>query len=475
MRHREEISVLEETGFVSDEECAPEETFDLLEEIFSSDVNIERVGQAKRIGLRDSKGLLMAVACVDPLWGKSAYIWLLGVHPAFRRRGCGKILLGLVRQWAVRSGCSRVMVKTHRMWKNMRSLLRTTGWVMDSAEVSDRDDGVAEFWQMPLLGGSKPIVLVGANPGGRGGEWAQCLSKSEEWWHLAAVVDPDQSVCDFWTTKGIPCFRTFAEIPAGMHLDAALIAVPPSSAAELQVAALRRGLGVLVEKPIAASLAEAISVVNESNLSPGRIVVGVQRRSHPSYVALKAFLEKIAIYQLSIEIDLGKPVMDSVSGHRADPSQCRGGALIDLGYHALDLAHYLLDGPVQPLNCFLEEGGDLGTNLESSAFVFGRSGMCWTRIAVSRHGPRKREQLTAQTKEGLWRANRESVWAPDGSVVYSCEGTWELAERGRLAELAACVGGTAPREDLWEHLAAFEVIEEAYSLSTRRGSARRVL
>jgi len=475
MNHREDTSILVETDLRADDDCALEESLELLEKIFSAGVNMERLAKAKRFGLRDHRGLLAAVACIDPPSDKSAYIWLLGVRPVSRRRGYGTFLLGFVRQWALRSGYSRVLVKTHRKWEGMRALLRKTGWVMDSAEVCDRDDGVAEFWQMPLVEKPKSIVLVGANPNGRGGEWALRLAESAEWWHLAAVVDADQCVREYWAARGIPCFHALAEIPSGVRLDAALIAVPPGSAAGIQVAALRKGLGILVEKPIAASLAEAMSVVNECGRSSGRIVVGVQRRSHPSYVALKAFLGQTPIYQLSIEIDLGKPVSDPVSGHRADLSQCRGGALIDLGYHALDLAHYILDGPVQPLNCFLEEGGDLGTNLESSATVFGRSGRSWARIAVNRHGGLKREQLTVQTKEGLWRANRESVRAPDGSVVYSCEGTWEVAERGRLAELAACVAGTAPREDLWEHLAAFEVIEEAYSLSAKRGVARHVL
>ena len=94
----------------------------------------------------------------------------------------------------------------------------------------------------------------------------------------------------------------------------------------------------------------------------------------------------------------------------------------------------------------------------------------WVRIMIDRHGNAKHESVTAQTVDGNWFANRERVLNPSGSEEYSCEGSWNLAETGRLAELAGyCGGKSILPNDLWDHLALMEIIEEAYSLASRLG------
>ena len=456
-------------GLQFSEEVSPTCLRELFETSFGEAPDEQRLCMAKRFGLISKDGSLVAGGVLEIPTQDIAYLWLLAVAEPHRNAGLGGQLLQHLVNWCRANGFRAVRVKSYRRWQSMRHLLVRDGWAMISAELSDWNDRVGEIWMKPLNKDRIPIVVIGGNPEGRGGEWAKTILATKAVWELRAVIDPDKVVQEHWNAAGIKTYSEINELTDPEKIEAAIVAVPPKYCAEIQKNCFEHGWCTLAEKPLAASLSELMKLQDYVLHHPARLVPGVQRRSHPSYVALKAFLDGKHISSLSIHIDLGKP-RSRPTGHRADTHLCRGGALIDIGYHALDLAHFLLGEPLEMISCSLMDHGDLARGIESAANLLGRAGKTWVRIMIDRHGNAKHESVTAQTVDGNWFANRERVLNPSGSEEYSCEGSWNLAETGRLAELAGyCGGKSILPNDLWDHLALMEIIEEAYSLASRLG------
>ena len=440
----------------------------LLEDVFEEAPDPERLLQAFRLGLLSPEDDLVAGACVETCADGSAYIWLMAVRQSDRRKEIEKIFLRVIGDWGRSQNLRSIRLKTSARWAEIRSLLLENHWAMTAAELSPQTNEIEEIWQIPLLPSPLGVVVIGASPNGRGSEWISNIRSCPEWWRLEAVVDPDPRTREYWENLQIPAVSEIAEIMSE-QVDAAVVAVPPRFAVPVQRICFERGWAVLVEKPLAASLDELLEFQDDLRHGSPSLIVGVQRRSHPSYVALKAFLHGYDVRSLSIAISLGKPPHDSPDGHRADPRQCRGGSLLDLGYHALDLAHFLIEKPIDMVACSLTKDCDLSSDIDSGAEILGRAGNTWVRCQVDRHG-KKGEEVCAETIDGVWVANREGVTSPDEAVAYACTGSWAMAERGRLSALAAaCLQPEPTTSDLWDHLALFETIERAYGLGSQIG------
>ena len=80
---------------------------------------------------------------------------------------------------------------------------------------------------------------------------------------LVAAVDPDAARAEEATKQyGIPVFASIDELlKADLKLDAAIVAVPTVKHHEVAAALLDAGLDLLVEKPLAANLAEADDLI----------------------------------------------------------------------------------------------------------------------------------------------------------------------------------------------------------------------
>jgi len=100
-------------------------------------------------------------------------------------------------------------------------------------------------------------VVIGAGHMGRyhADKLAACKGVT-----LAGVVDADAGRArELAARHGCPAFSDYGQIPE--KIDAAIIAVPTDRHHEIGMACLERGLHVLVEKPIAASVEEADALI----------------------------------------------------------------------------------------------------------------------------------------------------------------------------------------------------------------------
>lgn len=121
-------------------------------------------------------------------------------------------------------------------------------------------------------------------------------------------------------------------------LDAVSIAVPTSRHQEVARAALARGIHVLVEKPIASSVEQALEIEALAMASDAKLMVGHIERFNPAIRELKARLDKGELGEIF-----------QLEACRQGPYPARimdVGAAVDLAVHDIDIIRYLTGNEV---------------------------------------------------------------------------------------------------------------------------------
>jgi predicted dehydrogenase len=150
--------------------------------------------------------------------------------------------------------------------------------------------------------------------------------------------------------EGVRLYRSHEEMLKAEKLDVVSVCTPNYLHAKQAIAALKSGAHVLLEKPAALSMAE-ISRIDRARKASGKmVVVGFSHRFMNGPRKARALLQKG---------EIGKPFMIRVRfAHTGpfpgwaqsrwfyDPEQAGGGAMLDMGIHAIDLCNWLI-GPVE--------------------------------------------------------------------------------------------------------------------------------
>ncbi len=146
---------------------------------------------------------------------------------------------------------------------------------------------------------------------------------------LIAIIDPDSAKAN---AHGVPGFPTLAELPN--IADAVIISAPTIHHAALGCEAMSRGLDVLIEKPLAATLKEATQLTEAATRYNRILQVGHLERYNPAVIAL----EQAATTPLFFEI------------HRMSvfsPRSLDVDVVLDLMIHDLDIVLALTHSPLE--------------------------------------------------------------------------------------------------------------------------------
>lgn len=126
--------------------------------------------------------------------------------------------------------------------------------------------------------------------------------------------------------------------------DLVIIAIPHKFYLNVIRKFAKKGVHIIKEKPFASSLKEAIeldNIIKENNVFLG---VTLQRRFHPMFIEFKNKIKNIGGIFL-IEGTYGLNIAKLDEGWRAEYNLARGGALLDLGYHSIDLLIWYMGLP----------------------------------------------------------------------------------------------------------------------------------
>ncbi len=116
---------------------------------------------------------------------------------------------------------------------------------------------------------------------------------------LVAAVEPDAArAADAAAKYAIPVFATVDELlAADLHLDAASVAVPTVHHHAVASALLDAGLDLLVEKPLAASLAEADDLIQRAEKDKRILQPGHLERFNPAVLAVQPQLRRPMFFE----------------------------------------------------------------------------------------------------------------------------------------------------------------------------------
>jgi predicted dehydrogenase len=169
---------------------------------------------------------------------------------------------------------------------------------------------------------------------------------------VAAANWREESLARLAETFDIPRTTTrWEDLAEDPDVDAVVIATPNALHAPQTIACLRTGKHVLVEKPMAATLAEAEAMLEAARASEGRLMVAHCWRFHDDVRAMRDRVAAGAFGRVVKTRGYGVHVQWGPSGWFTDPALAGGGALLDMGVHAIDTARFLLGDPLPRRVC----------------------------------------------------------------------------------------------------------------------------
>jgi 1,5-anhydro-D-fructose reductase (1,5-anhydro-D-mannitol-forming) len=186
---------------------------------------------------------------------------------------------------------------------------------------------------------------------------------------LVGVVTRDAAKADRY---GVPGFAGLDEALNRAGFDAVYVATPVFLHAPQTLAALRAGLHVLCEKPVALNFSEAQIMVREAARYRRYLGVAYYRRSYPK---VQRAIELIR------EGTIGQPVMAFAACHSElpedptrrlwllDPLKAGGGPLYDITSHRIDLMNYLFGQPQEVRACLSNAVHPIGVEDSASVLI----------------------------------------------------------------------------------------------------------
>lgn len=172
---------------------------------------------------------------------------------------------------------------------------------------------------------------------------AECFGRDQ----IVAGMDVGEPAREQFTERfDVPTFHPATDRDAFYDaVDAVVVCTPNRFHEEYAVEALDRGVHVLLEKPLGHSLASAERVAASADRSDATCMVGFNNRfATPTRHTIEAIesgeLGRVTHVEANYLRAGGAP-----DGWFTNPEISGGGALIDLGVHAIDLALHVLGHP----------------------------------------------------------------------------------------------------------------------------------
>jgi phthalate 4,5-cis-dihydrodiol dehydrogenase len=158
----------------------------------------------------------------------------------------------------------------------------------------------------------------------------------------------------FAATYDVPATEDLAGLLARADVDVVYIATPPQLHAEQAILAARAGKHVVVEKPMALTLAECDAMIAAAREAGTILIVGHTHGFDPAIGAIRAFAD---------QPDVGEPLLLNGFNYtnflyrprrpdELDPDQ-GGGVLWNQIPHQVDIARLIIDRPVRAVRAVL--------------------------------------------------------------------------------------------------------------------------
>lgn len=177
---------------------------------------------------------------------------------------------------------------------------------------------------------------------------------------LAIVARTLKSAQTFASKYKIPqAFDDIKPLLENRAIDAAILSTPNALHTPHALAFLDNGKDVFIEKPLAISEKEALKIEIAANNNHKKVMVGHMWRFDQEAKYLKEIIERGDLGKIIKTKGYGIHENWGPSGWFTDKKLAGGGALADMGVHAIDTVRYLLNDP-KPVKVYAKISTNFG-------------------------------------------------------------------------------------------------------------------
>ncbi|WP_214401787.1 Gfo/Idh/MocA family protein [Pseudonocardia lacus] len=323
------------------------------------------------------------------------------------------------------------------------------------------------------MSGADPLRVVLAGAGNMGRAWCAAIEADPDV-ELVGIADldpPTARAAAESTGRDVAVGADAVELAAATGARAVVNATVPRAHHPVTTAALLAGLDVLGEKPVAETVAQALSLAAAARVTGRLFMVSQSRRWNPQLFALRAMAAELgAPGSLTTEF-FRDPHFGGFREEMADP------LLVDMAIHAFDAARFLLGA--EPVSAYCEAHNPpwswyAGDASATAVFAMGggarytyTGSWCSRGAQTSWNGEWR---LSAERGSARWDGDHDPVSdagpgtpsAPPGSGIAGALRAFTDAVRS----------GTVPMGEVHENVPSLAMVEAAVR-SARTG--RRVL
>lgn len=316
------------------------------------------------------------------------------------------------------------------------------------------------------------LRIIHFGVGGRGQHWIEFASENRGV-ESVACVDVDQEALQAAGEQlGCKTFTSLQDALTGVQAEGVIIASPSFLHGQHAMEAIDAGLAVMVEKPLAGSLREAVDVVQRAREAGRPLMVAENYRFFRAERTLRHFIDSgtPGVVRRAVCVD-----------RRNQPSDTQGGwvkkmeqpFLTEIAVHHFDSFRYLFDR--QPVALWSRASNPVGSDYDQNASaetLLEMDGGLFIQYSGSFIGSRYEYSLSVETDNGEIRTDRSRVWwrsrgerkfkqvdpvaMPDGEALrYPHAGMLSMMGQFRAAIDSGTVPETSGADNLWT-LAMFE-------------------
>lgn len=186
----------------------------------------------------------------------------------------------------------------------------------------------------------RPLRAVVVGTGGMGRGWLRAVSSYDRV-ELVGVADLNvdtarAALAEVGVPDGVVVGETVEQVVDDVRPDFVVDVAIPEAHYPITMAALSRGIPVLGEKPLAATLAEAVELVAAARAYDRLFMVSQNRRYHPELFALRDGLGQLGRLGIIVSDFFKAPHFGGFRDEMAHP------LILDMAIHTFDSARFLV-------------------------------------------------------------------------------------------------------------------------------------
>jgi len=256
----------------------------------------------------------------------------------------------------------------------------------------------------------KTMKLIQTGVGVRGDHWLDFIGSRDDVDIVACVDIDDAALAKAGEATGGETFRSLDEAMQKVEADGVIVASPSMLHGEHSQQALRAGLAVMVEKPLAASLAEAVDVVKTASEAGRPVMVAENYRFFQAERTLRQVIAGGELGRIDAVFCVDR--RDQPSGSQGEwVKSMQEPFLTEIAVHHFDSFRYLFDSKPASVwaRSYNPPGSDYDQNGATQAFIEMQDGFT-IQYSGSYVGSRYEFDLLICGEHGDLRTNRSKVW-----------------------------------------------------------------